>query len=381
MPSLLHIEASPRGAASRSTRGAPAFVAALRALDPALAVDRLDLWQADLPPFDGAALSAKYARLSGRADDAREETAWAAVQAMVARLDRAERVLISTPMWNFSIPYRLKHWIDLITQPGLSFSFDPAAGYAPLLAGRPTLVVLASAGDYATGQSRGRPDLATPYLRAALGFIGLRDATIVSVGPTMGPGAQAAEATAEARLRALAPGFLEGAVTPSPAGAGSPSPGGPERVVHEEVPRAVLASAVRLHAVVAHLDALAVPVLPGDQPLRARHREVARHRGVVGDDVHVGLEADIGGHGRADALGAARDRGAAVSRQRRLAAGIARAQHGRHLVQEDPRRRRPVEIKEVRMARCDGLCSAPTDREMKTLQNYWSGMVFIAGCK
>jgi FMN-dependent NADH-azoreductase len=210
MARLLHIEASPRGEASRSTLGARTFLAALRAADPALLVDHLDLWGVDLPPFDGAALSAKYARLTGRAHDLREQTAWAAIEAMVARLDRADSVLVSTPMWNFSIPYRLKHWIDLITQPGLTFSFDPAAGYAPLLQHRPTLVVLASAGDYATGESRGRPDLATPYLRAAFGFIGLTDPTIVPVGPTVGAGAETAADAASLRLRDLAKDFLRG---------------------------------------------------------------------------------------------------------------------------------------------------------------------------
>ena len=164
-----------------------------------------------MPPFDGAALSAKYARLAGRAHDDEEAAAWAVIRALIERLDRAEHVLISTPMWNLSIPYPLKHWIDLITQPGLSFSFDPATGYAPLLRRRPTLAILASAGDYASGESRGRPDLATPYLRAALGFIGLTDLAVVAVGPTAGPEASGAAQAAEAQLRTVARGFLQAA--------------------------------------------------------------------------------------------------------------------------------------------------------------------------
>ncbi|MDR7039614.1 FMN-dependent NADH-azoreductase [Methylobacterium sp. BE186] len=211
MTSLLHVEASPRGDASRSTHVARGFIAALRAGVPSLTVDHLDLWQADLPSFDGAALAAKYARLSGRPHEGREAAAWAEIERLVTRVDRAEHILLSTPMWNLSIPYRLKHWIDLITQPGLSFAFDPATGYRPLLRPRPALAILTSAGDYATGESRGRPDLATPYLRAALGFVGLSDLAIVPVGPTIGPGADAAVERAATRLRALAPGFLRAA--------------------------------------------------------------------------------------------------------------------------------------------------------------------------
>ena len=47
---------------------------------------------------------------------------------MVNRLRDADAVLIATPMWNFGIPYKLKHWIDLITQPGTDFLLRPGDG-------------------------------------------------------------------------------------------------------------------------------------------------------------------------------------------------------------------------------------------------------------
>ena len=83
------------------------------------------------------------------------------IERMVVRLSLADRVLISTPMWNFSIPYKLKQWIDLISQPGLTFRFDPAIGYIPLLKDRPTLVILACGSDFVTGMNRGRIDMAS----------------------------------------------------------------------------------------------------------------------------------------------------------------------------------------------------------------------------
>lgn len=133
---------------------------------------------------------------------------------MAERLRSADGVLIATPMWNFGIPYKLKHWIDLITQPGLTFSFNPETGYSPKLASCPTLVVLSSAGDYTTGTSRGRPDLATPYLRAALTFIGLNEVRFVPIGPTLGPDGDvsAARAHAHEALNSLATTFLVEAV-------------------------------------------------------------------------------------------------------------------------------------------------------------------------
>lgn len=187
MTRLLHIEASPRGEASASSRLAEAFVRQRRRASADLELDRLPLWTEDLPPFDGAALAAKYARLAGRDLDPAQAQAWSVIEALVRRLDAADEVLLSTPMWNLSAPYRLKHYIDLITQPGLTFRFQPDVGYTPLLRDRPVAVVVSSSGDFATGQSYGRPDLLTPYLRVALAFIGLRSVRFIAVAPTAGP--------------------------------------------------------------------------------------------------------------------------------------------------------------------------------------------------
>lgn len=209
MTRLLFIQASPRKGDSASLSSARHFLGALQAKLPTLLVDTLDLWRADLPEFDGAMLAAKYARLARRDLNAPEQAAWRVIEGMIARLAEADLVLIATPMWNFGIPYKLKHWIDLITQPGLSFSFDPVTGYRPLLRSRPTLAMLASAGDYSEGPSRGRPDLATPYLKAGLGFIGLSDAIVVGQGPTIGPDDAVAQgqARAHARLEEIAASF------------------------------------------------------------------------------------------------------------------------------------------------------------------------------
>lgn len=198
MKRLLYIQASPRGARSRSGHIAARLVANLQARIPGIEVDLLNLRREELPALDGDLIAAKYSRLAGAVLAGHEARAWAAVEAMVRRLDAADRIVISTPLWNFSIPYRLKHYIDLVTQPGLAFSFDPKTGYEPLLRSRPVEVVLASAGDYRLGLSRGRPDLATPYLREALAFIGLRDVRFIPVGPTVGGEAEVANAIARA---------------------------------------------------------------------------------------------------------------------------------------------------------------------------------------
>ncbi len=213
MIKLLHIKASPRDGLSHSGKAADGFVAALQGKVPDLRVAELDVWSAELPHLDGPLLAAKYARLAGRALTDDEAAAWTRIEELVHNLDTADAILISSPMWNLSIPYRLKHYIDLVTQPGLSFSFHPTTGYTPLLRARPVVAILASAGDFSQGPSWGRPDLATPYLKEALKFIGLVGAEIVPVGPIAGnpQGVGAAAERAGEALRDIADRFARAA--------------------------------------------------------------------------------------------------------------------------------------------------------------------------
>jgi FMN-dependent NADH-azoreductase len=208
LPKLFHVSASPR-ADSFSRAGADAFLGRFSETHPDWYVDTLDLWRESLPEFEGAALEAKYARQAGRPFTDAERDAFAAIERMALRLSLADRVVISTPMWNFGIPYKLKQWFDNIIQPGITFTFSPGAGYRPLLKDRPTLVIIASGSDFVTGMNRGRVDMATPYLRDALRFIGLANARVVLIGPTTGPGGPitAAKLSAHRRLAAIAPTF------------------------------------------------------------------------------------------------------------------------------------------------------------------------------
>jgi FMN-dependent NADH-azoreductase len=198
VPKLMHIICSPR-ADSASGAAARAFIERFSAARPTYDVDTLDLWREGLPEFDAEMIAAKDAVLRGASFTESERSAWAVIERMAVRFSLADRVLISTPMWNFGLPYKLKHYIDLINQPRLTFRFDPAVGYIPLLKDRPTLAIVASSGDFVTGYNRGRIDMATPYLREALRFMGVRSLEFVRLGPTAGP----AEATATAREAAL----------------------------------------------------------------------------------------------------------------------------------------------------------------------------------
>ncbi|HUT32329.1 MAG TPA: NAD(P)H-dependent oxidoreductase [Planctomycetota bacterium] len=210
MASLLYIKASPRGSRSHSLAVADAFVEAYRAAHPGDEVKTLDLFKANLPPFDGLAVQAKYTILHGQKHTPEELAAWRPVEAVVAEFKSADKYVLAVPMWNFGIPYRLKHYLDVLIQPGYTFSFDPAKGYSGLVTGKPVFVAYARGGEYTEGTPGEAYDFQKKYLELALGFIGFTEIKSVVVEPTLmgGPDVAAAkQAEAIAKAKALAASF------------------------------------------------------------------------------------------------------------------------------------------------------------------------------
>lgn len=184
MSKLLYIEASPRGERSKSSKVAKAFIEAYQKAHPGDTVEHVNLWKVSLPTFDGDMLEAKYAVLGGQEQTPEQAAAWKTVSDMAEVFKSADKYVISVPMWNFSIPYKLKHYIDIITQPGLTFSFTPEEGYKGLVSGK-AVVIYARGGAYGEGSGAEAYDLQTKSLGMHLGFIGITDQTNILVEPTL----------------------------------------------------------------------------------------------------------------------------------------------------------------------------------------------------
>lgn len=202
MTRLLYVEASPRKRRSHSIAVAQSFLDAYRAAHPDADIDILDLWREDLPRFDGDVIDAKYAILAKLPHTDEQRDAWRAVERVVARFAAADRIVLSVPMWNFNVPYVLKHYIDVVTQPTLTFSFSPEAGYRGLLRDKRALVIYASSGDYLPGTTNPRPDYQKPFVEAWLRFVGIDDIATIAVQPTIGHPALLEASTTAALARA-----------------------------------------------------------------------------------------------------------------------------------------------------------------------------------
>jgi FMN-dependent NADH-azoreductase len=181
---LLHINASPRGEDSYSFAVANHFVEQV-AQRHTVEIDHLDLFKANLPEFGEVATGAKMALFTGRDQTAEEVAAWAAIRAVFDRFASADLYVFNVPVWNNGIPYKLKQLIDLVTQPGWSFGFDPETGYTGLMTDRKAVVIHAS-GVWHTdiGENFGS-DFSTPVIQDWLNFLGVTDQHDIRVQPTV----------------------------------------------------------------------------------------------------------------------------------------------------------------------------------------------------
>ena len=203
---ILHVIGSPKAEASTSTRIARAFMDAYQDAHPDHEIASLDVWTADLPRFDGDLAIAKLAPLTGERRTPAQEAAWDAVARVVADFAQHDKIVISTPMWNFALPYELKHYIDILVQPGLSFGVNADFEHVGLLEDRPVQLVLTRSSSFPEGSPE---DFQLPYLKHVLGFIGLRDVKALVVDGTTLPQAAREELVAKhcKRARAAASDF------------------------------------------------------------------------------------------------------------------------------------------------------------------------------
>ena len=195
MKDILYISCSPKGAAAISSRFAQRVLHRLCDRHPAARIARRDLALTP-PPFVDAAFCAAIMNPAASA------AALGASDVLIEELERADAVVIATPMHNYTVPAVLKAWIDQVVRIRRTFASTPA-GKVGTMKDRPVFIVVASGGWFTGPSPAGtpaQPDFLTPYLRAVLTTIGLTTIHVLTLeGVTRGPDALAAAWTIATR--------------------------------------------------------------------------------------------------------------------------------------------------------------------------------------
>ncbi|MCD2174437.1 FMN-dependent NADH-azoreductase [Rhizobium sp. C4] len=195
MTKILRIDSSARDSGSISRLVGDHLEARLVAALPDPRIARRDLASAPLPHISNLTISGYYTPADRMTAELYNATALS--DELIHELRSAEILILTAPMYNFSIPSALKAWIDQVVRIGHTFSYD-GASFSGLLTGKRAYVVCAyGASGYAAGGPFSAANFVDPYLRFLLNFLGIEDVTFVAVEATT-----AGEATLAANVDA-----------------------------------------------------------------------------------------------------------------------------------------------------------------------------------
>lgn len=207
MARLLHIVSAPRPeGVSRTRQVAAAFFDAYRQPHPNDSVETLDLFATRLPEMDAVGVEAKFKNARGEATESAVQQRWQEIDRFVEQFLAADKYVFTAPMWNFGIPYRLKHYFDVIVQARRTFRFMGGKSEG-LAAGRPAALLTSRGGVYSPGSPGEAMNQQEPYLRTILAFIGITDLKVVAFEGADSRGAEERLAAALEQARALARSF------------------------------------------------------------------------------------------------------------------------------------------------------------------------------
>jgi len=126
-----------------------------------------------IPDIDEAWIGANFADVAERTSEQRSVLSCS--NALISELKSADTLVIGLPIYNFNVPAAFKAWIDQIARAKITFRYGDN-GPEGLLKDKKAYVILSSGGT----QLGSDIDFISDYMYHILGFIGIKDVTIIN---------------------------------------------------------------------------------------------------------------------------------------------------------------------------------------------------------
>ena len=103
---------------------------------------------------------------------------------LVDELQSADTLLLSVPMYNFSVPSALKAWIDQIVRIGRTFAYD-GTNFTGLVTVKQAYVICAyGSSGFGVGEPLAGLNFLEPYLKQLFGFLGIKNVSFFNLEGT-----------------------------------------------------------------------------------------------------------------------------------------------------------------------------------------------------
>jgi len=183
MTTILQLEASARGEGSLSRGLARRFRTLWLEHEPGARFIRRDLGRNPPPLVSEAWIAAAFTPIPSRTPG--QERILAQSDELISELERADVVVIATPMYNYGMPAALKAWFDQVIRVGRTFTFDLGRGdwpLAPVLSGK-TLVVLSSRGEFGFEPGGVRQDMnhLDTHIATCAHYLGVEESHFIAI--------------------------------------------------------------------------------------------------------------------------------------------------------------------------------------------------------
>ena len=183
MTTLLHIDASARGSRSLSRRLSEHFVSVWMARRPSDTVIVRDVGRNPPPITTEFWIGSVFTAEDERTNEQRD--AIKASDELIAELDKADIIVLGTPMYNYGMPAALKAWFDNVIRIGKTFTFDPARGdypLEPIMTGK-TLVILSARGEFGfePGGVREAMNHLETHIRTCARYLGVEQTHLIAI--------------------------------------------------------------------------------------------------------------------------------------------------------------------------------------------------------
>ncbi|MEC8753942.1 MAG: NAD(P)H-dependent oxidoreductase [Verrucomicrobiota bacterium] len=176
---ILHVCANPKPTEEAiSKQLASAFFGKLIELKPEVELINVDLYD-EKPPFFSYEL---YKRVwypvfnSEYAPNKAEEMSTNYADAQIEKFNDADILVLTMPMWNYSVPAIMKAWIDQVLLPGKTFSISKEEGINGLHKIKRVVLLVSSGAAYKEDDDR---DALSRQVRHAFEFVGINEIDVV----------------------------------------------------------------------------------------------------------------------------------------------------------------------------------------------------------
>lgn len=182
MATLLRIDSSSRLQNSHSRALGDQVEAGWRDAFPDGSVLYRDVARTPIEAISQETITGFFTPLDEMTPDLHQATALS--DRLIGEVQAADTLLLTVPIYNFSVPAALKAWIDQIVRIGKTFAYDGAQFQG--LAEPNSAIVCAAYGapGYEAGGAFRAANFLEPYLEFLLGFLGISDIRFITLQAT-----------------------------------------------------------------------------------------------------------------------------------------------------------------------------------------------------